>query len=73
MCVLLVSSTNQSRDETSPVIKEFSVKNEVSGIIRGPDQHSLIEISENIAYSTEEQKSSLITTTPVYETINQDI
>ena len=73
MCVLLVSSTKQSRGETSQVIKEFLVKNEVSGIIRGPDHHSLIEISENIAYSAVEQKSSLISTTPVYETINQDI
>ena len=71
MCVLLVSSTKQSRDETSPVIKEFSVKNEISGIIKGRDHHSLIEISENVAYSAVEQKSSLVTP-PVYETINLD-
>ena len=71
MCVLLVSSTKQSRGETSQAIKEFSVENEVSGMIKVPD-HSSIEISENVAYSAVEQKSSLITTTPVYETINYD-
>ena len=73
MCVLLVSSTKQSRGETSPVIKEFfSEKNEAYGIIKGPDDQSPIEVTDNnVSYSTVEQQSSLITS-PVYETINQD-
>ena len=72
MCVLLVSSTKQRRCETSLVIKAFiSVKNEAYGIIKGPDQQSSIDVTENVTYSTLEQQSSLINP-PVYETINQD-
>ena len=73
MYVLLVSSTKQSRGETSPVIKKFfSVKNEAYGIItKGLDHQSSIEVTENVSYSTVEQQSSLVTP-PVYETINQD-
>ena len=72
MCVLLVSSTKESRGESSPVIKEFfSVQNEAYGITKGPDDQSSIEVTENISYSTVEQQSSLITP-PVYETIYQD-
>ena len=72
MYVLLVSSTKQSRGESSPVIKEFfSVKNEAYGITKGLDHQSSIEVTENISYSTVEQQSSLITPS-VYETINQD-
>ena len=70
VCVLLVSSTKQSRNESSPVIKEFfSEKNEAYGIIKGPDHQSPIEVTENVAYSTMEQQPSL-NTPPVYETIN---
>ena len=70
VCVLLVSSTKQSRGETSPVIKEFfSEKNEAYGIIKGSDDQSPIEVTENVAYSTMEQQPSL-NTPPVYETIN---
>ena len=69
VCVLLVSSTKQSRGETSPVIKEFfSVKNEAYGITKGSDDQSSIEVTENVAYSTMEQQPSL-NTPPVYETI----
>ena len=73
VCVfLLVSSTKQRRGETSPVIKEFfSVKNEAYGITKGPDHKSSIDVTENVAYNTLEQQSSLINP-PVYETINQD-
>ena len=68
---LLVSSTKQRKGETSAVIKElFSVKNEAYGIMKGPD-HKSIDVSENVAYSTLEQQSSLINP-PVYETINQE-
>ena len=70
VCVLLVSSTKQSRSESSPVIKEFfSEKNEAYGIIKGSDDQSPIEVTENVAYSTMEQQPSL-NTPPVYETIN---
>ena len=70
VCVLLVSSTKQSRGETSPVIKEFfSEKNEAYGISKGSDDQSPIEVTENVAYSTMEQQLSL-NTPPVYETIN---
>ena len=66
-----MSSTKQRKGETSPVIKEFfSVKNEAYGITKGPD-HKSIDVSENVAYSTLEQQSSLINPS-VYETINQD-
>ena len=72
VCVLLVSSTKQRRGETSPVIKKFfSVKNEAYGVTKGPDHKSSIDVTENVAYSTLEQQSSLITP-PVYEAINQD-
>ena len=65
-----MSSTKQSRGETSPVIKEFvSEKNEAYGIIKGSDHQSSIEVTENVAYSTIEQQTSL-NTPPVYETIN---
>ena len=53
MCFLLVSSTKQSRGETSPVIKEFfSEQNEAYGITKGSDDQSPIEVTENVAYST---------------------
>ena len=69
MCVLLVSSTKQNRDDTSPVIKEFfSEKNEAYGITKGSDDQSPIEVTENVSYSTMEQQPSL-NTSPVYETI----
>ena len=72
-CVLLVSSTKQSRGETSPVIKEFfsEKKNEAYGITKGSNDQSPIKITENVAYSTMEQQPSL-NTPPVniYETIN---
>ena len=72
VCVLLVSSTKQRRGETSPVIKAFfSVKNEAYGITKGPDHQSPIDVTENVAYSTLEQQSSLINP-PVYETINEN-
>ena len=72
VCVLLVSSTKESRGESSPVIKEFfSVKNEAYGLTKGPTDQSSIEVTENVSYSRMEQQSSLITP-PVYETINQD-
>ena len=72
MCFLLVSSTKQSRGETSPVIKEFfSVKNEAYGISKRPDHQSSIDVTENVAYSTLEQQSSLVNP-PVYQTINED-
>ena len=61
MCVLLVSSTKQSKD---PVMIEF--RNDAYGI-----HQSSIKVTENISYSTVEQQSSLITP-PVYETIYQD-
>ena len=65
----LCSVINKGRDETSPVIKEFfSEKNEAYGIIKGPDDQSPIEVTENVAYSTMEQQPSL-NTPPVYETI----
>ena len=48
----------------------FSVKNEAYGITKGPD-HKSIDITENVAYSTLEQQSSLVNP-PVYETINQE-
>ena len=44
-------------------------KNEAYGIIKGLDHQSSIEVTENVAYSTMEQQSSL-NTPPVYETIN---
>ena len=70
MCVLLVSSTKQSRAETNPVIKEFfSEKNEAYGIIKGSDHESPIEVTEIVAYSRMEQQPSL-NIPPVYETIN---
>ena len=70
VCVLLVSSTKQSRGETSPVIKEFfSEKNEAYGINKGSDNQSSIEVTENVAYSTMEQQPSL-NTPQVYQTIN---
>ena len=70
VCVLLVSSTKQSRGETNPVIKEFfSEKNEAYVIIKGSDDQSPIEVTENVAYSTMEQQPSL-NTPAVYETIN---
>ena len=47
VCVLLESSTKQSRSETSPVIKEFSDKNEAYGITKGSDDQSPIEVTEN--------------------------
>ena len=72
VCPIIVSSTKQKRGETTPVIKEFfSVKNEAYGITKGPDHKSSIDVTENVAYSTLEQQSSLINP-PVYETINQD-
>ena len=65
-----MSSTKQSRGETSPVIKEFfSEKNEACGIIKGSDDRLPIEVTENVAYSTMEQQPSL-NTPPVYKTIN---
>ena len=64
-----MSSTKQRRGETGPVIKEFfSVKNEAYGITKGPDHKSSIDVTENVAYSTLEQQSSLINP-PVYEKI----
>ena len=52
------------------MIKEFfSEKNEAYGIIKGSDDQSPIEVTENVAYSTMEQKPSL-NTPPVYEAIN---
>ena len=67
-----MSSTKQRKGETSPVIKEFfSVKNEAYGVTKRPDHQSPIDVTENVAYSTLEQQSSLIKP-PVYETINQD-
>ena len=70
VCVLLVSSTKQSRGETSPMIKEFfSEQNEAYGITKVSDDQSPIEVTENVAYSTMEQQLSL-NTPPVYETIN---
>ena len=52
------------------MIKEFfSEKNEAYGIIKGSDDQSSIEVTENVAYSTTEQQPSLINP-PVYETIN---
>ena len=72
VCVLLVSSTKESRGESSPVIKEFfSVKNEAYGLTKGSTDQSSIEVTENVSYSRMEQQSSLITP-PVYETINQE-
>ena len=72
VCVLLVSSTKESRGESSPVIKEFfSVKNEAYGLTKGSYDQSSIEVTENVSYSRMKQQSSLITP-PVYETINQD-
>ena len=69
VCVLLVSSTKHRRGETSPVIKKFfSVKNEAYGVTKGPD-HKSIDVTENVAYSTLEQQSSLVNP-PVYETIS---
>ena len=54
------------------MIKEFfSVKNEAYGIIKRPDHQSPIDITENVAYSTLEQQSSLINP-PAYETINEN-
>ena len=68
-----MSITKHSRGETNPVIKDFlSVKNEAYGIIKRPDQQSPIEVTENVAYSTVEQQSSLITS-DIYETIDEDI
>ena len=61
VCVLLVSSTKESRD---PVMIQF--RNDAYGI-----HQSSIEVTENVSYSRMEQQSSLITP-PVYETINQD-
>ena len=49
----------------------FSVKNEAYGITEGPDHQLPIDVTENAAYSTLEQQSSLINP-PVYETINED-
>ena len=70
VCVLLVSSTKQSRSETIPEIKNiFSEKNEAYGIIKGPDRQSSIAMSENVAYSTVEQQPQFITS-PIYEIIN---
>ena len=70
MCVLLVSSNRQSRDETSFEAKEiFSKRNEAYGIIKRPDHQLQIEVSENVAYNTVEQLPQLITS-PIYETIN---
>ena len=68
-----MSSTKQRRGETSPVIKEFfSVKNEAYGITKGPDHQSSIDVTENVAYSTLEQQTTLINL-PIYETINEII
>ena len=68
-CVLLESSTKQSRGETSPEIKDiFLEKNDAYGIIKGSDHQSSIEMSENVAYSTVEQQSEFINP-PIYETI----
>ena len=70
MCVLLVSSNKQSRDETSLKTKEiFSKRNEAYGIIKRTDHQLQIEMSENVAYSTVEQLPQLITSS-IYETIN---
>ena len=70
VCVLLVSSTKQSKCETSPVMKEFfSEKNEAYGITKVSDNQSSIEVTENVAYRTMEQQPSF-NTPPVYETIN---
>ena len=49
----------------------FSVKNEAYGITKQPDHQLPIDVTENAAYSTLEQQSSLINPS-VYETINQD-
>ena len=58
--ILLVPS-KQSRGETSPVIKEFfSGKNEAYGITKGSDDHSPIEVTVNVAYSTMEQQLILL-------------
>ena len=52
-CVLLVYSTKESRDQTSPVIKEFLVKNdEAYGITKGANDQSSFEVTDNISYST---------------------
>ena len=70
MCVLLVSSAKQSRDETNTEIKEiFSEQNEAYGIIKRPDHQLSIKVSENVAYSTAEQQTELCTS-PIYETID---
>ena len=49
----------------------FSVKNEAYGITKRPDHQLPIDVTENAAYSTLEQQSSLINPS-VYEMINQD-
>ena len=50
VCVLLVSSTKESRGESSPVIKEFfSVKNEAYGLTKGSYDQSSIEVTENVS------------------------
>ena len=46
----------------------FSVKNEAYGVTKGSD-HKSIDVTENVAYSTLEQQSSLVNP-PVYETIS---
>ena len=69
MCVLLVSSTKQSRGETNPVIRVLLRKNKAYGITKGSDDQSPIEVTENVAYSTMEQQLSL-NIPPVYESIN---
>ena len=70
MYLILCSVINKGRDKTSPVIKEFlSDKNEAYGIIKGSDDQSPIDITENVVYSTMEQQPSL-NTPPVYKTIN---
>ena len=67
-----MSTTKQRRGESSPVIKEFfSVKNEAYGVTKGPDNMSSIDVTENVAYSTLDQQSSLINPS-VYETINEN-
>ena len=68
VCVLLVSSTKQSRGETSLEAKEiFSEKNEAYGIITGQDYRLPIKVSENVAYSTVEHQQ--LNMSPIYETI----
>ena len=55
VCVLLMSSTNQSRGETTLFIKEISVKNEAYCISKGWYHQSSMEVTENVTNTVEQQ------------------